>query len=187
MRSITSRSSARTSISNSGRTSSPRDRVLCLPILMEKEPSPSINPATYAPSSGSLRIRSFPYGFSRRELRSKDLRTVLRPLLTSVMSFMMIAHPHTSRLEYHEEHDRSPTVTRASVYRYRDATTRIEHLVWLDSPCTRGISDSMRHKLAFTLPTATFTLHAIPRGIDTAISLHAATARLDFSSLRGTN
>ena len=31
--------------------------------------------------------------------------------------------------------------------------------MWLDSPCTRGISHSMCHKLAFTLNTATFTLH----------------------------
>jgi len=38
----------------------------------------------------------------------------------------------------------------------------------------------MRHKLTFTLNTATFTLHVIPRGIDTAISLHSATEWLDY-------
>src|SRR3989344_7428489 len=108
---------------------------------------------------------------------------VLRPLLTSNMSFVIIAYSHTSRLVYHEEHLRSPTVTRVPVYVYRDATTHYRALVWLDSPCTRGISHSMCHKLAFTLNTATFTLHVIPRGIDTAISLRAAPARLDLHQL----
>ena len=41
----------------------------------------------------------------------------------------------------------------------------------------------MRHKLTFTLNTATFTLHVMPRDINAAISLHAATAWLDFNQL----
>src|SRR3989344_4187838 len=67
-----------------------------------------------------------PHWFEETRIALSFHTGVLRPLLTSNMSFVIIAYPHTSRLVYHEEHFRSPTVTQASVYNYRDATTHIE-------------------------------------------------------------
>ena len=80
---------------------------------------------------------------------------VLRLLLTSHTS-IRDGHPSSYLLrgKYEISHGNPSTCSYLSRRHYTHRA-----LVWLDSPCTRGISCSMRHELAFTLPTATFTLH----------------------------
>src|SRR3989344_164025 len=103
------------------------------------------------------------------------------------MSFLMIAYPHASRLVYHEEHLRSPTVTRASVYNYRDATTHIGLWCGWILPVLAGsptlCATNWRSRY---LPLLSPFIRPLT-GRRTAISLHAATTWLDFSITRVTN